>query len=393
MSTDSWRGFLRAISLALAPVVALGFTRFAYALLLPGMQETLQWNLAEAGALNTANGAGFVLGALSASRLAGRYGTVRVFGLSMAAGALALMATAWLDSWSGFLVVRALGGAATACAFVIGSALAPLALPRRPGLAVAIYFGGTGVGMVLAGSGWGSGVFSHMAGWRLGWMTMGAAAWLATAVSVAAAWRLHCPGGEHSGASAPSHSLHAAIAPTLMANALYGAGYVGYTTFVIALLEQRGLGPSTSALVFCLIGGASILASPAWGQWLERQRGGRGFAMVNILLGLGLVPVLVSDHLLAVLGSAVAFGAVFMAGPTAVAVVAQRELRTADLARGLGLLTAAFSVGQSFGPLLSGALADGGGTLEFGLWAGPLLLLAGSSVSLAQKSASARVPQ
>ena len=37
-------------------MVALGFTRFAYALLLPGMQASLHWSLGDAGALNTANG-------------------------------------------------------------------------------------------------------------------------------------------------------------------------------------------------------------------------------------------------------------------------------------------------------------------------------------------------
>lgn len=42
---------------------ALGLARFACGLLLPAMREDLRWSLAEAGALNTANELGYLLGA------------------------------------------------------------------------------------------------------------------------------------------------------------------------------------------------------------------------------------------------------------------------------------------------------------------------------------------
>lgn len=384
MPDRSWRGLRRALALALTPVVALGFTRFAYALLLPGMQGSLHWTLAQAGALNTANGAGFLVGALTASRLAARCGAARVFAVALALSACTLLSSAWLEAWPAFLLVRAVGGAATACAFVLGSALAPLAMPQRPAVGLAIYFAGTGLGMVVAGAAYGSGWFTDGAqGWRLGWLLMGQAAAIVAAVSAAAAFRLLPPQPERERDTMPG--LRGAIAPTLLANALYGAGYVGYTTFVIALLEQRGYGLLAVALVFCAIGAASMLASPAWGRWLERQAGGRGFAVVCALLSAGLLPVLLSDHLLAVAASALLFGAVFMAGPAAVSVVAQRELGAAGAARGLGALTAAFSLGQSIGPVLSGALADVTGRLESALWLGPLLLLAGAAVASAQR--------
>ena len=42
-----------ALGLALSPLVALGFSRFAYALLLPPMQTEFGWSFVKAGALNT----------------------------------------------------------------------------------------------------------------------------------------------------------------------------------------------------------------------------------------------------------------------------------------------------------------------------------------------------
>ena len=51
----------------MGPAVALGFGRFAYALLLPPMRADLGWSFAQAGALNTANAAGYLIGALVAA--------------------------------------------------------------------------------------------------------------------------------------------------------------------------------------------------------------------------------------------------------------------------------------------------------------------------------------
>ena len=53
---------LLASALALAAAVSLGFARFSYALLLPPMRAELHWNYFTAGAMNTANAAGYLLG-------------------------------------------------------------------------------------------------------------------------------------------------------------------------------------------------------------------------------------------------------------------------------------------------------------------------------------------
>ena len=56
------REVLIALGLSAGAAVALGFSRFAYGLLLPPMRADLGWSYAEAGALNTANGAGYIVG-------------------------------------------------------------------------------------------------------------------------------------------------------------------------------------------------------------------------------------------------------------------------------------------------------------------------------------------
>jgi predicted MFS family arabinose efflux permease len=65
---DRRHALLLAVALSLGSAIALGLARFSYALLLPPMRLDLAWNFAQAGAMNTANAFGYLLGALAFSR-------------------------------------------------------------------------------------------------------------------------------------------------------------------------------------------------------------------------------------------------------------------------------------------------------------------------------------
>ncbi len=381
-----WPGLGAALGLALSPLVALGFTRFAYALLLPPMQAEFNWSFAEAGALNTSNAIGYLAGALLAAWLGARFGRLKVFTAAMVASALALMATAWPSSFALLLSVRAIGGLATAVAFVLGSALAASAMPGRAATALSIYFAGSGLGVVLAGT---LIPLAHADGagpsWRLAWLLMGLGSPAASALAWLAARQ--CIRQSPGRPTATATPVGRAIGPSLLANLFYGAGYVGYMTFMIALLQRLGFGAGLTMAFFALIGGASLLASPLWGRLLSRLKTGRGFALVCLMVAVGTVPALIWPEPWAVIVSALIFGASFMAGPAAVSVVAQRLLSASSLTWGLALLTASFSLGQSIGPLLAGWITDHTGSLNAGLWLGPALLLMGAAASWRQAPA------
>lgn len=380
--TARWQGLGEALALALAPLVALGFSRFAYALLLPPMQQEFAWSFARAGALNTSNALGYLAGALLAARLGQRWGLVRSFSAAMVLSALALMATALPTSLLGLMLVRGLGGLATAVAFVLGTSLAIKAMPQQPATALSIYFAGSGLGIVLAGT---TLPWMHAAGgqpaWRLAWLFLGVLALLATPFTHRAAQTCAQRMGP-APPRTPGPSVVGPLWPSLLANVLYGAGYVGYMTFMIALLQGQSTGVGLSVLFFAVLGGASVAASAPWGTVLTRLRTGHGFALVSLLVALGSVPPLLWDGPWAALLSALVFGACFMAGPAAISLVAQRVLPLPSLTWGLALLTAAFSLGQSIGPVLAGWISDTTGTLQSGLWLGPALLVAGALASL-----------
>ncbi len=144
-----------AVGMSAGPLIALGLARFAYALLLPPMRDQLAWSYSAAGTLNTTNAAGYLVGALAAPTLATRLGARRCFLLGCAATALMLLAIASTSSFGLLLVIRLLAGLFGALSFVLGAGIVAEASHRaakgRAALMLGIYFGGAGLGIVLAG--------------------------------------------------------------------------------------------------------------------------------------------------------------------------------------------------------------------------------------------------
>ncbi|MGR6318121.1 YbfB/YjiJ family MFS transporter [Micromonospora soli] len=391
------REMLIALGLAAGPVVALGFTRFAYALLLPAMRGDLHWTYAQAGGLNTANAAGYVIGAGTAVFWARRLGDRAAFAGALAVSALALLLTATTAAYPVLSLLRFVGGLSTAVSFVLGSALAARVAggggQRRAALLVALYMAGVGIGVVLSGLLVPTAIaVAGDAGWRGGWLLLGLVAVLAVGPALLAVRRVPPVSGTTSTRLARTDL--ARLAPTFAWYVLFGAGYVSYMTFVIALLRDQGLGTPGVATFFVVLGIASALATlTVWGRVIGRLPAGRAPALVSVLVLVGVLPVLLLPAgLPAALVSAVVFGSSFMAGPTAATVLARRALPAGSWTAGIALLTVAFSVGQAVGPLISGALSDSGG-VAVGLWLSVALLAVAGLVALRQRdTAPAEAP-
>ncbi|MFF2364004.1 YbfB/YjiJ family MFS transporter [Streptomyces sp. NPDC058122] len=381
--------FLVALGLAAGPVVALGFTRFAYALLLPAMREKLHWSYASAGSMNTANALGYIIGAATAAWWTRRFGARAAFLWSMVIGAAALLASAFTEDFTLLAVLRFVGGLGTAVTFVVGSALASRVhsggQQSRSAALVAVYMAGVGIGVVLSGlvvpaalSAWG------VSGWQAGWLLMGV---LALVAVVPAVWASrHVPDVTGAAAAGRGTSGLKVLAPTFAWYVLFGAGYVSYMTFVIALLHNQGMTIWGTATFFIVLGAASALATLlVWGRLIGRLRGGSAPTLVSVVVLIGVLPVLLWHGTVAAIVSAVIFGGTFMAGPTAVTVLARRMLPQHAWTSGIALLTVAFSVGQAVGPLVSGLMSDSSGGIAKGLWLSVALLAVSAVVALAQR--------
>jgi predicted MFS family arabinose efflux permease len=125
------------IVLAIAPAIGLGVCRFGYALVLPGMRESLGWTWSMAGLMNTVNSASYLIGALAFARL--NYppnawpGSIALAALAFGAGqVLGPVATgAMADAFGSLSCALNISAAMLVAAFIVTRAGKPRARPLR----------------------------------------------------------------------------------------------------------------------------------------------------------------------------------------------------------------------------------------------------------------------
>jgi predicted MFS family arabinose efflux permease len=368
-----------AIGLSIGAAVSLGFSRFAYALLLPAMRASLHWNYVQAGGMNTSNAVGYVFGSAVAAWVSRRMGIKRAFLATLAVSGVVLVLTGLTSDYTALMTLRFVGGFATAITFIVGASLAagvnPGGTPQRAALALALYITGVGSGIAVSGLVVPP-VLAHLgaAGWPAGWMWMGA-------ISIAAL----LPQAARDEGVMPWKDI-VFLWPTFANYLLFAAGYVSYMTFIILLIRNGGGGAGEAAAFWIVLGLASVLGTLAWGRLLPKLGIRMSSPVVAIVVLLGTLPVLVSQTVAAAFISAIVFGASFMAGPTAVTVIVRKLLRPPTWTAALAALTVAFAIGQAIGPLASGVVSDATGSVSAGLWIAPVLLVAAAVIALFQRT-------
>jgi predicted MFS family arabinose efflux permease len=378
-----------AIGLSLGAAVSLGFSRFAYALLLPPMRTALHWTYVEAGGLNTANAIGYIVGSATAAWFSKRLGIRATFLLSLLLSGLMLLGSGFVDTYGALAALRTVGGFSTAILFIIGASLSasisPLASHRRSALLIALYISGVGTGIVVSGFVVPP-ILARLGtdGWQSGWIWMGCLALLSLVPAGCAVRAIPPQQSRDSGALPWKETVF--LGPTFIGYALYGAGYVSYMTFIILLLQQQTHGsPEQMTLFWIVLGLASVFGTLFWGRALSKIHDGKGPALISLVVLIGALPVLIWQSLPAAFVSAVIFGGSFMAGPSSVTILV-RKLAPAHLCTAaIAAMTVAFAIGQAIGPIFTGYISDMTGSVSAGLWAAPALLIIGALIAPLQR--------
>ena len=266
-------------------------------------------------------------------------------------------------------IARLLAGAGAALAFVAGGSLAAgLSLPHgaRGAFLLSLFYGGPGLGIATSGAmtpflidGLGAG------SWQMAW---GALSLLGLILSVGFVLGRQAAGGVPP--PRPHKGERIALAPAgfvLASYFLFGVGYIAYMTFMIAWLQDRGGGPGLQAFFWVLIG-IGVMASPfAWSWVYNRFTGGRPIMVLLLLTMLGSILPLFAATLAALAASALLFGSAFFAVVAGTTAFVRKNYPQRLWPKGIGVMTITFSVGQTFGPVLVGAVTDYFGGLSLGL--------------------------
>jgi predicted MFS family arabinose efflux permease len=355
----------------IAMAVGIGVGRFVYTPILPVMMLALGLSKFAAGLIASANFAGYLAGALGATwaALPGPRRAWLAGSLLMSAATTAAMALT--GSLAGFLVLRFLGGVASALVLILASSLVldHLALARRSGLA-SLHFAGVGVGIALSAALVAAQVATG-AGWAGLWAASGAISLLG-----ALAVLLLVPG--HAAPVAAAAAERPRRDPRLgrmtLAYGLFGFGYVVTATFLVAMVRAnpaiRGLEP----VIWIVVGLAAAPSVMFW-SFVGRRIGiPAGFAIAALTEAAGVLASVVSPGALGICLAAVLVGGTFM-GLTALGLMRGRELAHGDPRQVMAAMSGAFGVGQIVGPTLAGIVSD-----AVGGFAVPSLAAAGALV-------------
>jgi MFS family permease len=137
---------------------------------------------------------------------------------------------------------------------------------------------------------------------------------------------------------------------------LEGVGYIVTGTFLVAIVDGtpglRGIG----ADVWIVVGLAVIPSAFLWAALAERTGYARALAGAYVLQAIG-IALPIAGGAGAAFASAVLFGGT-VAGIVALTLTLGGHLAPGRSARLIGMLTAAFGLGQMIGPVLGGVIAN-----------------------------------
>jgi predicted MFS family arabinose efflux permease len=370
--------------LSLAPTVGVGIGRFAYALVLPDMRDSLSWSYSAAGFMNTINAAGYLIGALAASRLIKRFGLAS----SVRWGTLACVLSLVLCAITGNFVVlsfaRLLAGLGAAVGFIGGGALAATiaqSRPERANFLLSLYYAGPGIGILA------SGLIAPFVLQAVGpgswWIVWWAMTLLSVAMTIPV---LLAPFG--SGADiGDATTTRFAIAPVLIylaAYFLFGAGYIAYMTFMIAYVRDAGGGAAAQSAFWGLIGLSAFATPWVWRRVLALDRGGLATTIILGTNAIGAALPIFGHSLVLLAISALVFGVAFFAVVGSTTAFVRFNYPPAAWPAGIAAMTIAFGIGQTLGPIAVGAVTDAMGSLSHALNVSAALLAAGAILSAFQ---------
>jgi predicted MFS family arabinose efflux permease len=369
----------RPVSIAfgglIAMAVAIGIGRFVYTPILPPMMAALGFSKATFGLIASANFAGYLVGALGATRAALPGPQPLWLPGALVLSAVTTGAMGLTTSVAAFLALRFLGGVASALVLILSSALVlgQLATARRSGLA-ALHFAGVGVGITISAA-LVAAQGAVGADWASLWLGSGAVS-LVGAVAV-----VLLVSGQGAGAAVEEDVVTAAHDPRLrrltLAYGLFGFGYVITATFLVAIVRATPAIRELEPVIWIVVGLAAAPSVLLWTVVGRRIGIPAAFAIAALAEAVGVLASVVAPDTVGICVAAVLVGGTFM-GLTALGLMRGRELTAGNPRPVMAAMTGAFGVGQIAGPLLAGVLSDalGGFTVPSLAAAGGLVVAA-----------------
>jgi len=255
-----------------------------------------------------------------------------------------------------FLILRFIGGAASAFVLILASAavLERLAEARRDGLS-SLHFAGVGVGIAISAI-MVAALLRVGQSWQSLWLASGALS-LGAVPAVALLLRERSAPPPRSSNRQVGKTIDATLQRLVVAYGLFGFGYVITATFLVAIVRSTPTTGALEPLIWVIFGGAAAPSVALWTRIAARLGIPTTFAVACAVEAFGVLASVAWPAKIGAFLSAILVGGTFM-GLTALGLVRARTLVTGDPRRALAWMTGAFGLGQITGPAFAGVLSD-----------------------------------
>jgi predicted MFS family arabinose efflux permease len=343
-----------------ALAAAMGIGRFVYTPILPEMVAALGFSASEAGLIASANFLGYLLGALAAAlpvftAARRRWMLIGLLCSALSSGAMALTTMLPL-----FVVLRFVGGFASAYVLVFSAALVMERLAAIDKAHLSSYqFAGVGTGITLSAA-----LVGQLAAYGLDWTWQWIASGLLSLAACVAVGLLIGPAPQRppaQGAAGGGKSVRTPMIALVLSYGLFGFGYVITATFLVQLVRTSPTIAAIEPVIWVIVGLAAIPSVAIWSAVGRRLGAAAGYAVACLVEAAGVLASVLWVSPPGVVLAAILLGGTFV-GITVLGFVVVRRLATGDLARTIALMTAAFGLGQIVGPILAGWLHDATGS-------------------------------
>jgi predicted MFS family arabinose efflux permease len=373
-------------------ILALGVARFAYTPLLPLMQQQAGLGVAAAGWLAAINYAGYLSGALIASRISSLVLKDRLYRIGMVLAIVSTLVMGLSTNVVVWALSRYVAGLTSAAAMLLGTGLIMNWLIRHNHRSeMGIHFSGLGLG--IAGCAGAVMLFTPWLDWREQWFAFTA---LGCVLLVPAL--LWLPPPDNSGLTKSGIKLQDKPPTPLYLRVFMAAyfcagfGYVVSVTFIVAIVNHLPGLAGWGNLAFLAIG---IGAAPACIIWdlIARRTGDLNALILAAVLQIAgiLLPVIVPGPWAAMLG-ALLFGGTFIGMVSLVLSMAGRYYPTMP-AKMMGKMTLSYGVAQIMGPAITGMIGARFGSYNAGLYVAAGVMVLGVGLLLLLKVVERRDAQ
>ena len=360
----------------LVNMAGLGFSRWAYAMLLSSMRTSLEFNYIQMGLLSGGILLGYLLFSLIGGALTTKFGAKRVVVASLLCGFLSML---FLSRLSSFVLLLFFSFAMGASGGGVHISMTTLSMAwfekKRRGRALGVVTGGTGLGIVFTGLLLPY-LLSTLGGdaWRHCWALLA----LITLVVVFMGFVL-LKDKPNVSPSASADPVERSILPIQAKKSgltlrviiihyfIFGFAYNIYATYFATYMVDEVLVPGkTAGFIWSIFGWTCLASGLIWGFLSDRLGRGKALFWNNVIISIAVLLPLVFTQAISLGLSSFLFGMAFLGTVTIVAACVG-DLLMEKAATVYGLITLIHGIGQFLGTTWGGYLKDLTGSFQITL--------------------------